>query len=79
MEYKVTCVSMGNPHAVVVVDSLDEIDLPKIGPKFETHLAFPARVNTEFVEVSRVPTKSAYVVFELLRSARVHRTACLEC
>lgn len=55
--YLVTCVSMGNPHAVVysLADgtpiSLDDIDLPKIGPLFENNEVFPARTNTEFVEV----------------------------
>lgn len=51
-EYKVTCVSMGNPHAVVFIDH-DEKDLPleKLGPKFENHPFFPNRVNTEFVRV----------------------------
>lgn len=51
-EWEVTCVSMGNPHAVVFVPDLDELDLPNVGPLFETHPAFPARINTEFVQVS---------------------------
>ncbi len=50
-EYKMTCVSMGNPHAVVFVDSVESLDLPTIGPKFECHNRFPNRINTEFVEV----------------------------
>ena len=50
-EYKITCVSMGNPHGVVFVDSVDDLDLEKIGPKFENHAMFPDRVNTEFIEV----------------------------
>lgn len=50
-EYKITCVSMGNPHAVVYVDSPKNLDLEKIGPCFENHPVFPRRVNTEFVEV----------------------------
>lgn len=48
--WKVTAVSMGNPHAVTFVDSVDALDLEKIGPKFEHHPLFPQRVNTEFVE-----------------------------
>ncbi|MFI3177576.1 MAG: diaminopimelate epimerase, partial [Eubacteriales bacterium] len=40
-EYKMTCVSMGNPHAVVFVDSIESLDLPTIGPKFECHNRFP--------------------------------------
>ncbi|MBO5998258.1 MAG: diaminopimelate epimerase [Lachnospiraceae bacterium] len=48
---RITCVSMGNPHCVVFVDDTDSLDLEKIGPSFENHPAFPARVNTEFVQV----------------------------
>jgi len=50
-EWRVTCVSMGNPHAVVFVDDLDAVDLAAVGPAFETHPAFPAKTNTEFVQV----------------------------
>lgn len=50
-EYKITCVSMGNPHCIVFVDDINSIDLEKIGPKFETHEIFPKKTNTEFVEV----------------------------
>lgn len=50
-DYKVTCVSMGNPHAVVFTENTDSLDLEKIGPDFENHEIFPNRVNTEFVEV----------------------------
>ncbi|MCL2370177.1 MAG: diaminopimelate epimerase [Firmicutes bacterium] len=49
--YKITCVSMGNPHCVVFVDNVDAVNLARIGPKFEHHKVFPERVNTEFVEV----------------------------
>lgn len=49
--YRVTCVSMGNPHCVTFVDDPYAIDLEKIGPLFENHRAFPDRVNTEFVQV----------------------------
>ncbi|MDE6658829.1 MAG: diaminopimelate epimerase [Eubacterium sp.] len=51
-EYSMTCVSMGNPHAVVFTDvPVREFPLEKIGPMFENHPAFPDRVNTEFVNV----------------------------
>lgn len=50
-EYQATCVSMGNPHAVIFVDDPDRIDLPTIGPSFENHPLFPDKVNTEFVSV----------------------------
>lgn len=49
--YTVTCVSMGNPHCVVFTKEIDNLDLEKIGPKFEHHPLFPDRINTEFVEV----------------------------
>lgn len=50
-EYKVTGVSMGNPHAVVFLDDVDSLDLEKIGPEFENHPIFPDRVNTEFIKI----------------------------
>ena len=50
-EYAVTCVSMGNPHCVIFTDGIDDLDLEKLGPRFENHPAFPERINTEFVEV----------------------------
>ena len=46
-----TFVSMGNPHAVIYVDDVSEIDLECIGPKLEMHVAFPERVNSHFVQV----------------------------
>ena len=49
--HKITCVSMGNPHAIVFMEGIDALDLPKIGPLFENHSLFPKRTNTEFVEV----------------------------
>lgn len=49
--YAVTAVSMGNPHAVVFMKDIDELDLPNLGPLFEHHPYFPQRTNTEFVEV----------------------------
>lgn len=51
-EYRMTCVSMGNPHAVVFVDcDVNELPLETVGPQFENHERFPNRVNTEFVRV----------------------------
>ena len=49
--YKVTCVSMGNPHAVTFVEDTASLEIEKIGPEFENHPAFPDRVNTEFVQI----------------------------
>lgn len=51
-EYRMTCVSMGNPHAVIFIGcDVREFPLEEIGPKFENHERFPNRVNTEFVRV----------------------------
>ena len=49
--YSVTCVSMGNPHCVVFTPDTEALNLQAIGPLFENHAVFPARVNTEFVTV----------------------------
>ena len=49
--YRITGVSMGNPHAIVYMDDLENLEIKKIGPKFENHIAFPDRINTEFVRV----------------------------
>lgn len=49
--YRITAVSMGNPHAIVYMDDVDSLEIDKIGPAFENHIAFPDRVNTEFVKV----------------------------
>lgn len=49
--YKMTCVSMGNPHAVVFLDDVENLAIEEIGPYFESHERFPKRTNTEFVNV----------------------------
>ena len=49
--YQMTCVSMGNPHAIVYVDSTDDLKIQEIGPYFEMNERFPEQVNTEFVQV----------------------------
>lgn len=50
-EYRMTCVSMGNPHAVVFMDEVAGLDIGAVGPYFENHERFPKRTNTEFVRV----------------------------
>ena len=50
--YRITAVSMGNPHAIVYMDDLKNLDIEKLGPKFENHIDFPDRINTEFVKVT---------------------------
>ena len=50
-EYRMTGVSMGNPHAVVYVKRVKGIDISRMGPEFEYHGRFPRRINVEFAEV----------------------------
>ncbi len=47
----ITALSMGNPHVIIFVDDVNEIDLPKVGPKVEHHPLFPKRTNTEFLQI----------------------------
>jgi diaminopimelate epimerase len=49
--WQVTCISVGNPHCVTVVEDVDALKLEEIGPGFEHHPNFPERINTEFVQV----------------------------
>ena len=49
--YEMTCVNMGNPHAVTFVEDVSEIDIEKAGPPLENHPLFPERANIEFVQV----------------------------
>lgn len=50
-EYHMTGVSMGNPHTVVYIDNVAELQIEKVGPSFENHERFPKRINTEFAKV----------------------------
>lgn len=50
-EYRMTCVSMGNPHAIVFMDQVADLEIEKIGPLFENHVRFPNRTNTEFIRI----------------------------
>jgi diaminopimelate epimerase len=61
--YRITCVSMGNPHCVVFLPKVADLDLERIGPVFEHHPFFPKRVNTEFVQVVS-PTRLRMRVWE---------------
>jgi diaminopimelate epimerase len=49
--YKVTCLSMGNPHCIIFVENVDESPVEYIGPMIENHKAFPKRTNVGFVQV----------------------------
>lgn len=50
--YRVSCVSMGNPHVITYVDDEKAVNIEKIGPLFESHPAFPERTNTEFIRIA---------------------------
>lgn len=50
-EWRMTCVSMGNPHAVVFVEDVEHFPIEQYGPYFENHACFPKRTNTEFVQL----------------------------
>jgi len=49
-EYKISCVSMGNPHGIIYIDDVDNIDINRIGPTLEIHPFFPKKANIEFVQ-----------------------------
>lgn len=50
-EYRFTAISVGNPHAVIFVPNVDDVDVEELGPLFEHHQLFPQRVNVEFVQL----------------------------
>ena len=50
-EIKVTAVSMGNPHGVIFVDRIEDVDFDVLGPELESHAIWPDRANIEFLEV----------------------------
>ena len=50
-DYNVTCVSVGNPHCVVLCKRVDAVDIETVGPMFENSEYFPDRVNTEFIRI----------------------------
>jgi len=50
-EFRITCVSMGNPHTVIFMSGIDKLKIDEIGPKIENHPMFPQRTNVEFIEV----------------------------
>ncbi len=62
-EFKITCVSMGNPHAVIVVNDLSNFPVSYYGPVIENHFMFPKRTNVEFIEVIN-PVKIKMRVWE---------------
>ena len=50
-DYEITCVSMGNPHCVVFLDKVIDLNVKNVGPYFENYEKFPERINTEFVRI----------------------------
>lgn len=52
-ELLMTCVSMGNPHAIFFCDDVGLVELKKFGPAIENHSLFPNRVNVHFVQIDR--------------------------
>ncbi|MBW2655455.1 MAG: diaminopimelate epimerase [Deltaproteobacteria bacterium] len=61
--YRITAVSMGNPHAVIFVDDVEKVDVKGIGRSIETHERFPEKTNVEFIEV-KSPTELKMKVWE---------------
>lgn len=51
INYNITCVSMGNPHAVIFTQKIEDLNLPEVGPKIENAAIFPRRTNVEFIDV----------------------------
>jgi len=52
-KFRITCLSIGNPHCVIFVDHVEDFPIEKFGPKIENHPIFPKRTNVEFVQVTR--------------------------
>ena len=50
-QYKITCLSVGNPHCVIFVEKVDDFPVQLVGPKIENHNLFPKKTNVEFVQV----------------------------
>ena len=54
LTYRMTCVSVGNPHCVIFVNDVESFPVKTVGPKIENHSLFPKRTNVEFVQISGV-------------------------
>ncbi|MEE8171189.1 MAG: diaminopimelate epimerase [Phycisphaerae bacterium] len=63
VEFAMTCVSMGNPHAVFFVDGVEAIELGRLGPLIERHARFPSRVNVHFAKAAS-PTEARMRTWE---------------
>jgi len=62
-DYQINCVSVGNPHCVVLKDELDEKEIKQFGPQIETHPMFPNRINVQFAKVIS-PTEVEAIIWE---------------
>ncbi len=62
-EYKINCVSVGNPHCVVIKDELDENEIKTFGPQIENHPMFPNRINVQFAKVIS-PNEVEIIIWE---------------
>lgn len=70
--FAITGVSMGNPHAVIFVDDVEQVNVADIGPKIEHHELFPERVNVEFIE----PVNRNEIVFRVWERGSGITQAC---
>ena len=75
-EYRMTCVSMGNPHAVIFAEGVAELDLEKTGPFFENHECFPERTNTENTHDSQKSSGQKPCIYARV-GERNRRNACM--
>ncbi len=62
-DYQINCVSVGNPHCVVIKDELDEKEIKQFGPQIENHPMFPNRINVQFAKVIS-PTEVEVIIWE---------------
>ena len=62
-DYLINCVSVGNPHCVILTDNLDEKEVKTFGPQIETNSFFPNRINVQFAKVLS-PTEVEVMIWE---------------
>ena len=62
-DYQINCVSVGNPHCVVLKDELDKKEIKQFGPQIENHPMFPKRINVQFAKVVS-PTEVEILIWE---------------
>src|SRR5690554_1794309 len=62
-DYQINCVSVGNPHCVILTDKLDEHEVKTFGPQIENNPIFPNRINVQFAKVIS-PTEVEIMIWE---------------